>query len=81
MVPHFSIRVITDDGTVTFSFNRIYTIDGTIYIVFFTDIDHKVKQFQMAQSRHRQWAILNKVVYFDWLVSLEKELVNAIIEH
>jgi hypothetical protein len=80
-MPHFTKRFITYDGSVRFTFSRIFTANGIIYFLSFIDNDHKAQSFHMVQNKQGRWEILDKIIFPEWLQKLEKELSQAIVEH
>ena len=81
MIPHFTKRIEVEKGYVSFYFNRIYTVEGVRYYVSVIDPNTKrVVMFQMHEKEGK-WSILHFLDYPFWIVQLEAQLSEIIINH
>jgi hypothetical protein len=77
---HFTKRIQTSKGHLSFFFNRLFTADGLRYHVSVVDNNRKAIMFNMEQSEGR-WYFVNPANCPDWLVNIEPLLSDCIIEH
>lgn len=81
MILHFIKSIEVGNGFVNFYFDRIYTIEGVRYFVSVIDREtRKLFMFQMRENEGK-WSIINFLNYPYWIVKLESELSNVIIDH
>ena len=79
-MPHFTKLLHTKEGNVIFYFNRIYTVEGTRYHVSVMDTTRHSFAFNMQENRGT-WKMVNTGSCPEWIIKLEPEISNAIIEH
>ena len=78
-MPLFERTILIPKGIyIKFSFNRIYTVNGYIFLVFAIQRDNNHFVIRM-QSFLGVWKIVNKVP--DWLLEVEQELATEISHH
>jgi hypothetical protein len=77
---HFTQRIRVPLGYFNFYFNRIYTIDGVLFHVSVIDNLKKLHMFNMTEFNGK-WIIANPANCIQWIVVLENELSDAIIQH
>ena len=74
---HFSARIKTSQGYLTFYFNRIFTADGVRYHVSVLGNNKKSLMFNMEEKEGR-WYLVNPSNCPDWLVNVEPLLSDKI---
>lgn len=80
-MPSFSQKIsVPKTGTYTFTFTRIYTVDGIRYFVTVTDEGQKMHQFFMRQIEE-SWILVDTHNLPDWLIALEFEFEKVILNH
>ncbi len=79
-MPHFSRRLETEQGHLSFYFNRIVTAEGTRYHVSVIGRDHKAYTFFM-QERGSNWVMTDTDVCPPWIVAMEKTFEKEIIQN
>jgi hypothetical protein len=79
-MPHFKKRLQTDFGSTLFHFNRLFTPKGIKYHVAVLDEEQRHIFFNMEVDKGH-WHIVNAPKIPDWLLQLENELSQAIIDH
>lgn len=75
----FTKRVRVEDGIYEFVFHRIYTVKGTGFYVCVADQNKRSHFFNMEQSPEG-WRIINAPMVPRWIMNVEQELSNAILE-
>lgn len=75
----FTRKAKSAEGLLVFTFNRIYTVKGTIYFVSVTGQDRR-HHFHM-EERSGSWKIVEAPKPPDWLLQLEKELGETISQN
>jgi len=79
-MPHFTKRLKTDFGNPEFFFNRVFTVAGVRYHVSVHDEKRKVHFFNM-NGKTGEWHIVTDVKTPEWIMNLQSQLSDAIIEH
>ncbi len=79
-MPHFTKRLQTDFGNPEFIFDRIFTVGSIRYHAYVKDKNKKSIFFNM-EVKEGVWFIVDSSKVPDWIVNLQSELSNAIIEH
>lgn len=76
---NFTKKLMTDFGFAVFIFNRIYTVEGLRYYISVNDYNYNSYFFRM-KAIGGKWIIGDKNVP-EWILSIQKELSDSIIEH
>jgi hypothetical protein len=79
-MPHFTKRLQTGFGQAEFIFDRLFTGGGVRYHVAVLDNGRKTRIFSMEVSNGK-WHIVYTDQTPEWIVELERELSEAIINH
>ena len=79
-MPHFSRRLSTQEGNLTFYFNRIVTAGGTRYHVSVIDSRRKMQIFHFNEEGTK-WKLLSPESCPPWILALENILATEIIKH
>jgi hypothetical protein len=79
-MPSFSKKILVpNQGNAEFQFDRIYTTEDIRYFVR-VHRNSKYYHFNMHQ-RDGLWIIVNTEILPDWILELEVELANSILNH
>jgi len=79
-VEHFTRTIQTREGNLNFYFNRIFTAHGVRYHVSAASRNGRMVAFKMKEENNR-WFIDNPKDCPEWVISLEQELSEVIIEN
>jgi hypothetical protein len=77
---YFTEQILTEDGYQRFLFNRVLTINGTIYHVFVKD-ENRLSQFFQMEEKSGVWTFKHISEIPVWVLPFESKLVAAIHEH
>jgi hypothetical protein len=75
---HFVKRLLSDQGNLSFYFNRIFTAEGTRYHISAVDRNRRPLSFAM-EEKNGTWWFVNTDNCPSWLIKLEKKLSDAIL--
>lgn len=70
-----------NEGSVTFTFYKAFTIEGNQYLVIASDFNSQFQLFYMQEEQKEGWKIVQPEKVFDWIFQLEDELSRAIVKH
>jgi hypothetical protein len=76
---YFTKNLETDNGVLTFYFNRIYTVNGPKYHVSVRD--GKLSHYFMMGDGNNEWHFSDPTVLPQWIRVLQKNLEEAINQH
>jgi hypothetical protein len=79
-MPHFTKRIRTEFGNPEFIFNRLFTGGGVRYHIVVLNENRKTTIFSMEVANGR-WQIVYTPQTPEWIMQLEMELSNAIVNH
>ena len=80
VMPQFKKKIsIPHDGTFTFLFTLIYTVNGVRYFVSVFDESLILHNFRMQNPDDCGWRISDSNDVPDWIIDVEKELGLAIL--
>jgi len=79
-MPHFTKRLKTGFGHPEFFFNRIFSVAAVRYHVSVHDENRKVYFFNM-DVKAGEWYISSSPKLPEWIMNLQSELSDAIVEH
>jgi len=79
-MPHFTKRIQTDFGNPEFIFDRLFTGGGVRYHVVVLNENRKTAIFSMEVENGR-WHIVYTPQTPEWILQLETELSDAIVNH
>jgi hypothetical protein len=74
---NFTKHIKTEQGLVTFSFNRVYTVEGTKYFVSTRNKTFISRFFQM-ENKSGVWAFRDVSEVPEWVMPLESKLADII---
>ena len=77
---HFYKKLSIKNQNLTFYFNQLDTHDGMRYCISVVDGQGKTWLFYMMKKQER-WVLTNPINYPDWIVALEQELSNIILQN
>jgi len=77
-MPHFTKRIQTDFGHTEFIFDRLFTGGRVRYHVAVLNENRKTTIFSM-EATNGKWHILYEHKIPDWIMNLENELSQAIL--
>jgi hypothetical protein len=75
-MPHFIQRIQTQEGSLTFLFNRIYTVGGTKYHV--SVMSGRLSHYFIMHDGEGSWHFANIRLLPSWIIALRKEIEAAI---
>ena len=75
---HFNETIGTSEGNLIFYFNRMFTANGLRFHVSVVDKNRKLVSFKMLRDNSK-WLIENKDGCPHWIISLEGELSEVIM--
>ena len=76
----FTKRVLIDEGfNPAFFFTKICTLNGVRFHVSVIDLEDQAHNFNM-DLKGEQWRIINCPLIPDWIIDVEKQLQEIIIE-
>ena len=79
-MPHFTRRIKTEEGTLNFYFNRLYTADGTRYHVSAMDTKRNTYHCNIIHTDGR-WKLVAGSHCPDLIEVLEPLLEQIILDH
>jgi len=78
-MPHFKEQIQTKKGLLTFYFNRIFTVSGTIYHI--SARGGALTHYFMMEAGGGVWSFTDVTALPDWIIILRVKLEDALIKH
>lgn len=76
---NFTKRIVVEGFGLRFFFHQMYTVKGIGFHVSVIDKNNRSCFFNMEQTGEG-WRIINAAKVPDWLMNIEKQLADAILE-
>jgi hypothetical protein len=79
-MPSFLKKILVpEQGVLDFHFDRIYTVHGIQYFILVNN--NKIYRRFRMQQKDGLWVLVGTETLPDWIIALEVELANAILNH
>lgn len=67
-----------EDGDLTFTFYKTFTLEGMQFLVIASDFNSKFQMFHMQKEEAEQWKIIDAQKLPKWILEVENELSKTI---